>query len=113
MAHMGKVVSNELVRVSEDTGLSQELRDYASDVLSNHDASGTNTYAEIETFLDGFSITNEPTISSNVILIMQTSIELGISAKQKLQAYVVDTNMTENLRDMSQRMLDSLDPPSE
>jgi len=108
VAFMGKAVSNELVRISQDQGLSSDIRQLASDALLNHDSSGTNTYEEIVSFVTSWTMTNEPAMTSNTITVMKASLELGVSAFGQLQAYASDTNTPLYLRDIAGRMVTNL-----
>lgn len=108
VAFMGKAVSNELVRISQDEGLSSDIRQLASDALQNHDRSGTNSYDEIESFVTNWTMTNEPAMTSNTISVMKGSLELGISALGQLEDYASDTNTPPYLRDVAGRMATKL-----
>jgi len=108
IAFMGKSVSNELVNISTNTNISLDLRQYAANVLTNHDTAGTNTYETLEAFLTGWSITNEPTISSNLITTMKQTLEYGISGKAQLNTYIANTNISVHLRQIAEKMLYNL-----
>ena len=108
VAFMGKAVSNELIRISQDDGISSDIRQLASDALQNHDRAGTNTYEEIESFVTNWTMTNEPAMTSNTIAVMKESLELGISALGQLEDYASDTNTPEYLQDLAGRMVTNL-----
>mgnify|MGYP001481687229 CR=1 FL=1 len=108
MAYMGKAVSNELVNISTNENIAADLREYAGDVLSNHDTAGTNAYDTLESFITGWSITNEPPVSSNLITTMKQTLEYGISGKVQLEAYASNTNMPPYLRQIAEKMLQNL-----
>lgn len=108
MAYMGKAVSNELVNISTNENIAADLRQYAGDVLSNHDTAGTNTYYTLESFITGWSITNEPPVSSNLITTMKQTLEYGISGKVQLEAYASNTNLPPHLRQIAEKMLQNL-----
>jgi len=108
VAFMGKAVSNELVRISQDEGISSNIRQLASDALQNHDTSGTNTYEEIESFVTNWTMTNEPAMTSNTIAVMKDSLELGISAFGQLADYASDTNTPLYLRSIAGQMVTNL-----
>jgi hypothetical protein len=105
---MGKSVSNELVNISTNENIALDLRQYAANVLTNHDTAGTNSYETLNAFITGWSITNEPTISSNLIATMQQTLEYGISGKVQLDAYAADTNIPVYLRQIADKMLHNL-----
>ncbi len=108
VAFMGKAVSNELVRISQDDGISGDIRQLAADTLQNHDSSGTNTYEEIESFVTNWTMTNSPAMTSNTIAVMKESLELGISALGQLGCYASDTNTPPYLRNIAGRMVTNL-----
>lgn len=105
---MGKTVSNELVNISTNENVASDLRQYAADVLANHDTAGTNAYDTLEAFIAGWSITNEPAISSNLITTMKQTLEYGISGRVQLEAYAANTNIPPHLRQIAEKMLHNL-----
>lgn len=108
VAYMGKAVSNELVIISTNGNIAADLRQYAGNVLTNHDAAGTNAYATLESFITGWSITNEPPVSSNLIATMKQTLEYGISGKVQLEAFAANTNLPTHLRQIADKMLHNL-----
>jgi hypothetical protein len=108
VAYMGKAVSNELVNLSTNENIAADLHQYAGNVLANHDTAGTNTYDTLESFITGWSITNEPPVTSNLITIMKQTLEYGISGKVQLEAYAANTNLPTHLRQIADKMLHSL-----
>lgn len=108
VAYMGKAVSNELVNISTNGNIAADLRQYAGNVLTNHDTAGTNAYTTLESFITGWSITNEPPVSSNLITTMKQTLEYGISGKVQLEAYAANTNMPTHLRQIADKMLHNL-----
>ena len=107
-AFMGHAVSNELVRISQDAGVPLDIRQLATGVLQNHDASGTNTFEQIDGFIGDWTMTNEPSMTSNTIAVMEESLELGISALVQLQTYASDTNTPAHLRAVAGQMVTNL-----
>jgi len=108
VAFMGKAVSNELVNISTNENVSSDLRQYAANVLANHDTAGTNAYDTLESFITGWSITNEPPVSSNLITTMKQTLEYGISGKAQLGTYAANTNIPTHLRQIAEKMLHNL-----
>lgn len=108
VAFMGKAVSNELVRISQDGTIGTDIRQLAVSVLENHDHSGTNSYDEIATFVTNWTMTAEPPMTTNTIVVMKTSLELGISAFNQLQGYASDTNTPPYLREVAGRMVTNI-----
>lgn len=108
VAYMGKAVSNELVIISTNGNIAADLRQYAGNVLTNHDDAGTNAYATLESFITGWSITNEPPVSSNLIATMKQTLEYGISGKVQLEAFAANTNLPTHLRQIADKMLHNL-----
>lgn len=108
VAYMGKAVSNELVNISTNENIATDLRQYAGNVLANHDTAGTNAYDTLESFITGWSITNEPPVSSNLLTTMKQTLEYGISGKVQLEAYAANTNLPTHLRQIADKMLHSL-----
>ncbi|MBU0714222.1 MAG: hypothetical protein KJ964_02555 [Verrucomicrobia bacterium] len=108
IAFMGKSVSNELVKISTNENIALDLRQYAANVVTNHNMAGTNSYGTLEAFITGWSITNEPTITSNLIATMKQTLEYGISGKVQLNAYVANTNISAQLRQIAEKMLANL-----
>lgn len=109
IAFMGKAVSNELVNISTNQSHAADLRQYATSVLTNHDTAGTNSYAELESFIANWSITSEPTVSSNLISIMKQALEYGVSGFVQLEAYAANTNIPPDLRQVAERMIEKLE----
>ena len=64
-AYMAKAVSNEFVGISGNTNVTVDLRLFAANILANHDASGANSFQTVNAFITGWTMTNEPVISSN------------------------------------------------
>jgi hypothetical protein len=108
VAYMGKAVSNELVNISTNENIAADLRQYAGNVLANHDTAGTNAYDTLESFITGWSITNEPPVSSNLITTMKQTLEYGISGTVQLEAFAANTNMPTHLRQIADKMLRNL-----
>lgn len=108
VAFMGKMVTNELACISTNVTIALDLRQYAGNVLTNHDESGTNTLATLEYFIAGWSITNEPAVSSNLITTMKQTLEYGISARAQLDTYQANTNNPPSLRQAAGRFLNAL-----
>ena len=108
IAYMGKAVSNELVNISTNDNIAADLRQYAGEVLANHDTAGTNTYETLESFITGWSITNEPPVSSNLITTMKQTLEYGISGKVQLEDYAANTNIPPYLRQIAEKILHNL-----
>lgn len=108
IAFMGKSVSNELVNISTNGNIALDLRQYAANVLTNHDIAGTNSYAVLEAFITGWTITNEPAMSSNLISTMKQTLEYGISGKVQLDAYAANTNIPPHLRQIAEKMIHNL-----
>lgn len=108
VAYMGKAVSNELVNISTNENIAIDLRQYAGNVLTNHNTAGTNAYNTLESFITGWSITNEPPVSSNLITTMKQTLEYGISGKVQLEVYAANTNMPTHLRQIAKKMLHNL-----
>ena len=107
-AFMGKAASNELARISQDGAIDAKVRQFAENAIQNHDRAGTNSYNEISAFLTNWTITNEPPMTTNTIVIMKKSLELGVSALGQLQHYVSDTNTPPHLKDVAGRMLTNI-----
>jgi hypothetical protein len=108
VAYMGKAVSNELVRISQDGTITTDIRQFAVNVLANHDHSGTNSYDEIAAFVTNWTMTAEPPMTTNTIAVMGKSLELGKSAFNRLQGYASDTNTPPYLREMAGRMVTNI-----
>jgi predicted aminopeptidase len=109
MAFMGKSVSNELVNISTNQSIAADLRQYAATVLANHDTAGTNSYADLESFMANWSITSEPTVSSNLISLMKQTLEYGISGRSQLETYAANTNIPPDLRQVAERMIENIE----
>ncbi len=108
IAFMGKSVSNELVNISTNENVTIDLRQYAGNVLTSHDTAGTNSYETLETFITGWSITNEPTVTSNLISIMKQTLEYGVSGMTQLEVYAANTNIPSHLRQIAEKMIRNL-----
>lgn len=108
VAFMGKAVSNELVRISQDGTIGADIRQLAANVLENHDHSGTNSYDEIAAFVTNWTMTAEPPMTTNTISVMRKSLELGVSAFNQLQGYVSDTNTPPYLREVAGQMVTNI-----
>lgn len=109
VAFMGRAVSNELVNISTNESVAADLRQYAANALTNYNAAGTNAYETLESFITGWTITNEPAISSNLITTMSQILEYGASAKAQLSAFVASTNTPAHLQQTAAKMLQNLD----
>jgi len=107
-AFMGKAASNELVRISHDGAIDAKIRQFAENTIQNHDRAGTNSYNEISAFLTNWTMTTEPPMTTNTIVVMKKSLELGVSAWGQLQYYVADTNTPPYLKDVAERMLTNI-----
>lgn len=93
-ASYGKIgVSNELVRVSTDITFAVPIRQFASEALQTYDKSATNTYEEIVAFFKAWTFAEEPPMTTNTILVMKRSLEIGSSAFVQLQSLQSDTNI--------------------
>jgi len=93
-ACLGKVgVSNELARVSTNVTHSLPIRQFAAEALQTYDRSATNSYQEIEAFVLTFPFTEEPPMTTNTILVMKRSLEIGSSAFTQLYNVQSDTNI--------------------
>jgi hypothetical protein len=97
----GIAVSNELIKISATTSASLEIRQLAMDALQNHNSLATNSYLQIESFINGWSIHEEPPLTQDTITVMRTVLEIGDSAFSQLQAYSGDTNKPPELRRFS------------
>lgn len=94
--------------ISTNENVASDLRQYAASVLANHDTAGTNAYDTLESFITGWSITNEPPVSTNLITTMKQTLEYGISGKAQLAAFTANTNMPVHLRQIADKMLHNL-----
>ena len=93
-ASRGKTgISNELVRVSNDNTISLPVRQSATEALQTYDRSATNSYQEIETFIQTLPFAGEPPMTTDTIAVMKRSLEIGSSATVQLQAVLTDTNI--------------------
>ena len=93
-ASFGKVsISNELVRVSTNATFSLPIRQFAAETLRTYDNSATNSYQEIESFIMALPFTEEPPMTTNTIVILKRSLEIGSSAFTQLHSYQSDTNI--------------------
>ena len=93
-ASRGKIgVSNELVRISNDNAIPLPIRQSATQALQTYDSSATNSYHEIESFLLTLPFTGEPPMTTDTIVVMKRSLEIGSSAIVQLQIMSSDTNL--------------------
>lgn len=89
--------SNELARISGDTSLASAIRLSATEALQTYDTSATNSYQEIEAFVEAWPFRDEASAAAPVTLVtvgvMKRSLEIGSSATVHLQAFLCDTNI--------------------
>jgi len=86
--------SNELMRVSTNTTFALPIRQFALDALQTYDSSATNTYQEIEAFVQTWPFsTEEPPMTMDTITVMKRGLEIGSSAYVHLQGFLSDTNI--------------------
>ena len=101
VSSIGPAASNKLVQISKNKAVSSDLRQLASKSLKEHDGSGTNSYKEIESFAMNWTLTNEPSISFDTIIVLKEAVELGVSAMTHLISYASDTNVPPALRNVA------------
>jgi len=93
-SHTKIVFSNELVRVSTDITIAPPVRQFALEALQTYDSSATNTYQEIEVFVQTWPFTTEePPMTTDTIVVMKRGLEVGSSAYVHLQGFLSDTNI--------------------
>jgi hypothetical protein len=109
VALMGQAVSGELKKISSDSNISDDLRQLATQAVDHHDNAGTNSYEQLKLFISTWTITNEPPVSSNTVLLMKRILEYGASAKVQLEAFSLNTNTPVAYRESASRILSVLE----